>query len=53
MFRSDWDNTMENGRFVIAFGVSNAGTAWVSHVSNRKDKHFFGSNRGQPEQVFN
>jgi hypothetical protein len=51
IFRSEWDNTMEDNRFIIAFGVSNDGAAWVSHGSSRKDELFAAAIKGNMDMV--
>lgn len=51
VFSSEWDNVMEDSRFIIAFGVSNDGAAWVSHGSSRGDELFAAAIKGNMDMV--
>ncbi|KAI0910547.1 HET domain protein [Ustulina deusta] len=51
MFRSEWDNTMEDNRFIIAFGVSNESMVWVSHGYGGNDPLFAAAIRGDLDNV--
>ncbi|KAK5651412.1 hypothetical protein OQA88_12500 [Cercophora sp. LCS_1] len=41
IFKSDWDNTMRDNRFIIAFGINDDRTPWYSLGSHRRNPGLF------------
>jgi len=41
IFKSDWDNTMRDNRFVVAFGINDDRSPWFSLGSHRRNPGLF------------